>query len=89
MTDAGKVMLLGFRKMQIEEDLEKAKIIVEAFKVAEKHQDEFDERLLRVFEETAKEYDAKVEELIKSLNEAEAEWLEASEEYKRERGAEA
>lgn len=89
MTDAGKVMLLGFRKMQIEEDLKKAKIIVEAFKVAEKHQDEFDESLLHVLEETAKEYEAKVEELIKSLNEAEAEWLEASEEYKRERGAEA
>ena len=89
MTDAGKVMFLGFRKMQIEEDLKKAKIIVEAFKVAEKHQDEFDERLLQIFEETVKEYDAKVEELIKSLDEAEAEWLEASEEYKRERGAEA
>ena len=89
MTDAGKVMLLGLRKMQIEEDLEKAKIIVEAFKVAEKLQDEFNESLLHVLEETAKEYEAKVEELIKSLDEAEAEWLEASEEYKKERGAEA
>lgn len=89
MADIGKVMLLGFRKMQIEEDLKKAKIIVEAFKVAEKHQDEFDERLLRVFEETTKEYAAKVEELTKSLKEAEAELLEASEEYKREKGVEA
>lgn len=77
MTDAGKVMLLGFRKMQIEEDLEKAKIIVEAFKVAEKHQNELNESLLHVLEETAKEYEAKVEELTNSLNEAEAEWLEA------------
>ena len=31
MADAGKVMLLGLRKLQIEEDLKEAKVIVEAF----------------------------------------------------------
>ena len=89
MADIGKVMFLGLRKMQIEEDLKKAKIIVEAFKVVENHWDEFDESLSYDFEETTKEYAAKVEELTKSLKEAEVELLEASEEYKREKGVEA
>lgn len=89
MADAGKVMFLGLRKMQIEEDLKEAKVIVEAFKAVENHRDELDEDLLRDFEETARKYDVKVEELTKSLEETEAEWLEASEEYKREKGVEA
>lgn len=89
MADAGKVMLLGLRKLQIEEDLKEAKVIVEAFKVVENHWDEFDESMAHDFEETARKYDTEVEELTKSLKKAEAEWLEASEEYKKEKGAEA
>lgn len=89
MADAGKVMCLGLRKMQIEKSLKEAKVIVEAFKVVEDHWDEFDESLSYDFEETARKYDIEVEELTKSLEEAEAEWIEASEEYKREKGAEA
>lgn len=89
MADAGKVMFLGLRKMQIEKSLKEAKVIVEAFKVVENHWNEFDESLSHDFEETARKYDIEVEELTKSLKEAEAEWLEASEEYKREKGAEA
>ena len=89
MADAGKVMFLGLRKMQIEKSLEEAKVIIEAFKVVENHWDEFDESMAHDFEETARKYDVKVEELTKSLKEAEAEWLEASEEYKKEKGAEA
>lgn len=89
MADAGKVMFLGLRKMQIEKSLKEAKVIVEAFKVVENHWDEFDESMAYDFEETARKYDAKVEELTKSLKEAEAEWLEASEEYKKEKGAKA
>lgn len=88
MASAEKVMCLGLRKMQIEESLKEAKVIVEAFKVVENHWDEFDESLSHDFEETARKYDIEVEELTKSLKEAEAEWLEASEEYKREKGAE-
>lgn len=89
MADAGKVMCLGLRKMQVEERLKEAKVIVEAFKVVENHLDEFDESLSHDFEEITRKYDVKVEELAKSLEEAETEWLEASEEYKREKGAEA
>lgn len=89
MADAGKVMFLGLRKMQIEKSLKEVKVIVEAFKVVENHWDEFDESMAHDFEETARKYDAEVEELTKSLKEAEAEWLEASEEYKKEKGAEA
>lgn len=89
MADAGKVMCLGLRKMQIEENLKEAKVIVEAFKVVENHWDEFDESLSHDFEEMARKYDIEVEELTKSLKEAEAEWLEASEEYKKEKGVEA
>ena len=89
MADAGKVMFLGLRKMQIEKSLEEAKVIVEAFKVVENHWDEFDESMAHDFEETARKYGTEVEELTKSLKKAEAEWLEASEEYKKEKGAEA
>lgn len=89
MTDVGKVMLLGLRKLQIEEDLKEAKVIVEAFKLVEYHLDEFDESLLHGLEKIIRKYDAKVGELTKDLNEAETEWLEASEEYKKENGAEA
>lgn len=89
MADVGKVMFLGLRKMQIEKSLKEAKVIVEAFKVVENHWDEFDESLSYDFEETARKYDIEIEKLTKSLKEAEAEWLEASEEYKREKGAEA
>ena len=89
MADVGKVMLLGLRKLQIEEDLKEAKVIVEAFKLVEYHLDEFDESLLHDLEKIIRKYDVKVGELTKGLNEAETEWLEASEEYKREKGAEA
>lgn len=89
MADAGKVMFLGLRKMQIEESLKEARVIVEAFKVVESHWGEFDESLSHDFEEIARKYDIEVEKLAKSLKEAEAEWLEASEEYNREKGAEA
>lgn len=89
MADAGKVMFLGFRKMQIEEDLKEAKVIVEAFKLVEYHLDEFDESLVHGLEKLIRKYDVKVEELTKNLNDAETEWLEASEEYKKEKGAEA
>ena len=89
MADAGKVMFLGLRKIQIEESLKEVKVIVEAFKVVENHWDEFDEGLSWDFEKTARKYDIEVEKLTKSLEEAEAEWIEASEEYKREKGAEA
>lgn len=89
MADAGKVMVLGLRKMQIEKSLKEAKVIVEAFKVVENHWDEFDESMTYDFEKTARKYDIEVEELTKSLKEAEAEWLEASEEYRKEKGAEA
>lgn len=89
MADAGKVMFLGLRKIQIEESLKEAKVIVEAFKVVENHWDEFDEDLSWDFEKTARKYDEEVEKLTKSLKEAEAEWIEASEEYKREKGVEA
>ena len=89
MADAGKVMLLGLRKLQIEEDLKEAKVIVEAFKLVEYHLDEFDESLLHDLEKIIRKYDVKVGELTRGLNEAETEWLEASEEYKREKGAEA
>lgn len=89
MASAEKVMCLGLRKMQIEESLKEVKVIVEAFKVVENHWDEFDESLSHDFEETARKYDIEVEKLTKSLKEAEAEWLEASEEYKREKGVEA
>lgn len=89
MADAGKVMFLGFRKMQIEEDLKEAKVIVEAFKLVEYHLDEFDESLVHDLEKLIRKYDVKVEELTKGLNDAETEWLEASEEYKKEKGAEA
>ena len=89
MADIGKVMFLGLRKMQIEKSLEEAKVIVEAFKVVENHWDEFDEDMAHDFEETARKYDIEVKELTKSLKEAEVELLEASEEYKREKGVEA
>ena len=89
MADIGKVMFLGLRKMQIEKSLEEAKVIVEAFKLVEYHLDEFDESLLHDLEKIIRKYDVKVGELTKGLNEAETEWLEASEEYKREKGAEA
>lgn len=89
MADIGKVMFLGLRKAQIEERLKEARVIVQAFKVVENHWDEFDESLSYDFEETARKYDIEVEELTKSLKEAEAELLEASEEYKREKGVEA
>ena len=89
MADAGKVMFLGFRKMQIEEDLKEAKVIVEAFKLVKYHLDEFDESLIHDLEKLIRKYDVKVGELTRSLNEAETEWFEASEEYKREKGAEA
>lgn len=80
MADVAKVMCLGLRKTQIEENLKEAKIIAEAFKVAERHRDEFDESLSQDFEETARKYDIQIKELTKSLKEAEAEWLEATEE---------
>lgn len=89
MADIGKVMFLGLRKAQIEERLKEARVIVQAFKVVENHWDEFDESLSYDFEETARKYVIEVEELTKSLKEAEAELLEASEEYKREKGVEA
>ena len=89
MTDIGKVMFLGLRKAQIKERLKEAKVLVEAFKVVENHWDEFDESLSYDFEETARKYDIEVGELTKSLKEAEAELLEASEEYKREKGVKA
>ena len=89
MADIGKVMFLGLRKAQIEERLKEARVIVQAFKVVENHWDEFDESLSYDFEETARKYDIEVKELTKSLKEAEAELLEASEEYKKEKGAEA
>lgn len=89
MADAGKVMFLGFRKMQIEEELKEAKVIVEAFKLVEYHLDEFDESLVHDLEKLIRKYDVKVGELTRSLNDAETEWLEASEEYKKEKGAEA
>ena len=89
MADIGKVMFLGLRKAQIEERLKEARVIVQAFKVVENHWDEFDESLSYDFEETARKYDIEVKELTKSLKEAEAELLEASEEYKREKGVEA
>ena len=89
MADIGKVMFLGLRKAQIEKNLKETKVIVEAFKVVENHWDEFDESLSHDFEEASRKYDTEVEKLTKSLKEAEAELLEASEEYKREKGAEA
>ena len=89
MADVGKVMLLGLRKLQIEEDLKEAKVIVEAFKLVKYHLDEFDESMLYDLEKIIRKYDVKVEGLTKDLNDAETEWLEASEEYKKEKGAEA
>ena len=89
MTDIGKVMFLGLRKAQIEKSLKETKVIVEAFKVVENHWDEFDESMSHDFEGIARKYDTEVEKLTKSLEEAEAELLEASEEYKKEKGAEA
>ena len=89
MADIGKVMFLGLRKAQIEEKLKESRVIVQAFKVVENHWDEFDESLSYDFEKTARKYDIEVKELTKSLKEAETELLEASEEYKREKGVEA
>ena len=89
MADAGKVMILGLRKIQIEERLKEAKVLIEAFKVVENHWDELDEGLSWDFEKIARKYDIEVEKLAKSLEEAEAEWIEAGEEYKREKGVEA
>ena len=83
MADIGKVMFLGLRKAQIEKNLKETKVVVEAFKVVENHWDEFDESLSHDFEETSRKYDTEVEKLTKSLKEAEAELLEASEEYKK------
>lgn len=83
MASAGKVMVLGFRKIEIEKNLKEAEVIKEAFDMLQDRLDEFEKS--DVAKEVYEKYSELVVELKENLIEAEAEWIEAGEEYKREK----
>lgn len=89
MASAEKVMFLGFRKLSIEKELEEATMVHKAFDLINNNwdylKDQMDYDFIEDFSEVAIKYDLKKEQLEGSLSKATQEWLEASEEYNKEK----